>query len=273
MSYSRTTWIPEETPLSAENFNNIEDGVEEALNRLNGLETNTSLFEAIYPVGSIYMSTSSTNPAAYFGGTWVAWGAGRVPVGVNASDTNFNTVEKTGGEKNAIIPSHSHTFTGNQLPAHTHAFTGTAVGNHTHTGPSHTHTGPSHAHEINEHSHQAYGTEYFVTQTTDSQIKSISLREGTGSYSYPFATDAGNRSLNLRRSTVGVSLTTKLAGTGNTGAAGTGATGAAGAHTPAGTNRSVSAGTPAGTISTVGEAGANKNLQPYITCYMWKRTA
>lgn len=56
-----------------------------------------SLVDQIYPVGSIYMSTVNKNPNAYFGGTWVSWGSGRVPVGVNANDTNFNTVEKTGG--------------------------------------------------------------------------------------------------------------------------------------------------------------------------------
>lgn len=44
---------------------------------------------AIYPVGSIYMSVKNTNPSTYFGGTWVAWGTGRVPIGVNANDTNF----------------------------------------------------------------------------------------------------------------------------------------------------------------------------------------
>jgi len=59
--------------------------------------TNTLLYQ--YPIGSIYMSTSSTNPANSFGGTWIAWGSGRVPVGVNASDTDFSTVEKTGGSK------------------------------------------------------------------------------------------------------------------------------------------------------------------------------
>lgn len=31
----------------------------------------TNLFEAIYPVGSIYLSTSSTSPSTLIGGTWV----------------------------------------------------------------------------------------------------------------------------------------------------------------------------------------------------------
>lgn len=57
------------------------------------------LFLLMHPVGSIYMSTSSTSPQTTFGGTWVRWGNGRVPVGVDIEDTDFNTVEKTGGYK------------------------------------------------------------------------------------------------------------------------------------------------------------------------------
>ena len=44
------------------------------------------------------MSVNSTNPGSLFGGTWTAWGQGRVPVGVSTSGT-FNTVEKTGGSE------------------------------------------------------------------------------------------------------------------------------------------------------------------------------
>ena len=69
----------------------------------------------IYPVGSIYMSVNNVNPSTFFGGTWVAWGSGRVPVGVNASDSNFNTVEKTGGES-------THTLTTNEMPNHSHLY-------------------------------------------------------------------------------------------------------------------------------------------------------
>ena len=51
------------------------------------------------------MSINSTNPANFFGGTWVQWGSGRVPVCVNTSDSNFNSVEKAGGSS-----SHRHEF-------------------------------------------------------------------------------------------------------------------------------------------------------------------
>lgn len=56
-----------------------------------------ALRDMFYPVGSIKLTTVNTNPGTYIGGTWTAWGSGRVPVGVSTSDNNFSTVEKTGG--------------------------------------------------------------------------------------------------------------------------------------------------------------------------------
>lgn len=67
------------------------------------------------PVGAIYISTVSTNPSTILGyGTWVAFGAGRTLVGVDTGQTEFDTVEETGGSKThtldiSEIPSHSHT--------------------------------------------------------------------------------------------------------------------------------------------------------------------
>ena len=63
-----------------------------------------------YPVGSIYMNAAvATNPATLLGfGTWAAFGAGKVPVGIDAGDSDFNTVEGTGGSKDSIIPTHNH---------------------------------------------------------------------------------------------------------------------------------------------------------------------
>ena len=95
-----------------------------------------STLQAVYPVGSIYVSTTATNPATTFGfGTWTAFGAGRVLVGQDTGDSSFNTLEETGGSKNATLVSHNHTgTTGGQSANHVHAFTGTtdAQGNHQH---------------------------------------------------------------------------------------------------------------------------------------------
>lgn len=72
-----------------------------------------------YPVGAIYTSVVSTSPASLFGGTWAAFGAGRVLVGINSSDSDFNQSQETGGAKTVTLtaaqsglPSHSHTQRG-----------------------------------------------------------------------------------------------------------------------------------------------------------------
>ena len=60
--------------------------------------------DIIYPVGSIYMNVNNTNPKLLFGGEWTQL-KGKFLVGVDSSDTDFNTSEKTGGSKK-----HSHTY-------------------------------------------------------------------------------------------------------------------------------------------------------------------
>lgn len=65
-----------------------------------------------YDVGDIFLTTNSTNPSnKYAGTTWALWGSGKVPVGVDTNDSDFNTVEKTGGEK-------THILTTSELPNH-----------------------------------------------------------------------------------------------------------------------------------------------------------
>jgi len=67
-----------------------------------------------YPVGSIYINaTNATNPGTLLGfGTWVVFGAGRVPIGIDSGDTDFDAAEETGGAK-TVDASHDHAgFTG-----------------------------------------------------------------------------------------------------------------------------------------------------------------
>ena len=137
--------------------------------------------QRMYPIGSIYFSAVGTNPSELFGfGTWQAWGAGRVPVGVDASQTEFNAVEKTGGEK-------AHALTINEMPSHTHEISYRPIGD------------PS--------------DDPFALFKSDGGI--------TGTYNSP-GTELSQDALEA-----------KAAGGGQ----------------------------------------AHNNLQPYITCYMWKRTA
>lgn len=73
------------------------------------------IFNLIYPIGSIYFTVANKNPSTLFGGTWVEWGKGRVPVGIDTNDENFNLPEKNGGTK-------AHTLTVNEMPSHKHTF-------------------------------------------------------------------------------------------------------------------------------------------------------
>lgn len=155
-----------------------------------------------YPVGSIYLAVVSTNPATFFGGTWVTWGTGRVPVAIDTSQTEFNTVEKTGGEK-----THMQTLS-----------------------------------EVADHAH---------LQTTGYDNGTVYVSEGT-SYTASIVVNAyrSNASFNPR-----AAATTRIDKTWGRSARGV---------------QSDPSSTP--TVPNPPQT-ATPNLQPYITCYMWKRTA
>jgi hypothetical protein len=78
-----------------------------------------------FPVGSIYISVVSTDPSSLLGyGTWVAFATGRTLVGIDTGQSEFDSVEETGGAK-------THTLTVNEMPSHTHsvAFSSGSTGN------------------------------------------------------------------------------------------------------------------------------------------------
>ena len=218
-----------------EEIDAIESDLRRKINKnAQDIETNqNNLFDLIYPIGSIYMSVSSTNPGTLFGGTWVAWGAGKVPVGVHTTETEFATVEKTGGEK-------THKLVTSEIPAHNHTVTGTAhnhgLNNHTHSIPKlsgSTNSAGSHTHDVGA---IKSGTSGSTQQRVCSQSSATSefATSSAGTHSHTVTTNA---------STTGAS-------SGNTANA-----------------------TATGSISNTGGNGTHNNLQPYITCYMWKRTA
>ncbi len=97
-----------------------------------------------FPVGSVFISVVSTDPATLLGyGTWSAIAAGKVLVGLDSGDANFDTAEETGGAKTVAgagtiawpvgVPTtanesaHTHSVTSNVAvgdhAAHTHTFT------------------------------------------------------------------------------------------------------------------------------------------------------
>lgn len=108
-----------------------------ALKNLGGLasaDLKAQVLDLFYPVGSIHMTTATYNPGSRWGGTWAQTAKGRVLVGVNTGDADFNAAKKTGGSKTVA---HAHTvaiasggggtsgstvLTVAQLAAHEHVF-------------------------------------------------------------------------------------------------------------------------------------------------------
>lgn len=121
----------------------------------------SNLSLSIYPVGSIYINAGvTTNPATLLGfGTWSAFGSGRVLVGLNTSDSAFDTLQETGGSKDAIVVSHTHTATVTD-PGHTHTYIG-------HTGLF---SGGGNAITVMNDAAGTGGTESFTTNSTATGI-------------------------------------------------------------------------------------------------------
>lgn len=79
-----------------------------------------------FPVGGVYISIASTDPSSIWAGTtWGQFAKGRTLVGLDSSDSDFDTIGKTGGEK-------THPLTPDELPAHGHGMAHT----HSYTGPN-----------------------------------------------------------------------------------------------------------------------------------------
>lgn len=172
--------------------------------------TIATLMSALWPVGSIYMNVTGTNPGTELGfGTWSQIAEGQMLIGQKDSDADFDTAEETGGAKTA-------TLTTTELPAHTH--TGAA---HTHTGPSHTHTGTTgnqsanhnHTYQYNNTATGGYGLEQ-----VSGYVNRVQIDQPTGS--------TGNNSTSHNHS-----FTTGAGGTGNTGSGGDSATSSTGSGT------------------------------------------
>jgi len=125
-----------ETQQTQEVLHNLDNEVKKIYTNLNEVSnTLVSAANVFYPVGCVYTSVLPTSPADLFGvGIWTSIGAGKVLIGVDTGDTDFNTVEKTGGSKAGVIqhthagPYHAHNTAGVGLDAsqngpHTHAIT------------------------------------------------------------------------------------------------------------------------------------------------------
>jgi microcystin-dependent protein len=200
--------------------------------------------ETIYPVGSLYFNASNAaNPASLFGfGTWVEFGPGRAVVCYNAAEAEFNGAEKTGGVK-------AHTLSAAEMPYHTHVQDAHA---HSVYDPSHAHgvSDPGHNHAQSSHSHG-------ITGVIQSGVT------GVGRYEFD-AIGTGPDTLAFTQASI-PNANTNAATSGNVAAVSNVAIAAAG------TGVAIYAATP--TNQYAGGNVPHTNLQPFITCFVWKRTA
>lgn len=117
LAYDNSTseWINQtaaEAGLSATGHSHTESDISD-LDHL----TVSDVLSAIYPVGSLYTSTNSSLPSAINAlGTWTVFGTGRVMVNQDTGDTDFDTLEETGGHKE--LQQHNHGVTD---PGHNHS--------------------------------------------------------------------------------------------------------------------------------------------------------
>ncbi len=211
----------------------------------------TNFLNKIYPVGTIYTSTASTNPSSFLGGTWEAYGKGQTLVGIDSSQTEFNTVGKTGGAKSvSYTPSGSIGSTGltiSQIPSHSHSYdkVDSTTGSHTLTIA-----------EIPSHSHSfVHGGAALVINSNDNNL---GLETGTGLQwlvKNGWANGAPKALSYIGSSGGGGGHTHPISTTStSTGTAGKGTTSDGHTH------------------SFTGTATTINNLQPYVTVYMWRRT-
>lgn len=217
----------------------------------------------VYPVGSIYMSVLNTNPGTLFGGTWSAFGAGRMPIGVSA-DTRFDVAEETGG---------TDQITANMLPTHTHAIGGSSgsEGSHLHSIGGSSGSESAHGHHMDfdtgtvsaDHTH---GIDPMTVQ------KAPAGAGETGGASVSGGAASGRFMSSLKStgtSTGGISANHVHDVIGDTQA------GSAHSHTLPTNSGSPTAShlhsMPANTGNN--STTADKFLPPFIAVYMWKRTA
>ena len=197
-----------------------------------------------HPVGSIYLSVNSTSPAELFGGTWE-----RIKDRFLLSAGDSYSAGTTGGSADSVNVSHSHTFTGTAVTS------GENSVKHTHTIPALSgSTGTSGGWTI---INTALGSRTGKTANLSSGTTRIVSKSSGESYTVANNNQTVAKALNDTLQDPGHlhNVTTSASTTGQNSVN----------HT-----HSV---TPKGTISTNGESGVGKNMPPYLTVYVWKRTA
>ena len=229
--------------------------------QLEALKTSltTSILNKAYPVGSIYITTTTESPSSFLGGTWEKYGEGRVLMGVGtAEDAEGYSRTIAAGEGSGYWKirnvQHTHTFN------HTHSdtFSVASGGSHSHT-MNHTHgdnfsiaSAGAHTHQIGSDRDAAYG----------SYCDSVHSRSSGAQYVRGYTSSNGAHTHTLNGSVSTYSGSTSSGGSHS--------------HTLSGAvstyNGSTSSAGVAATSTSSGISSSNNyNLPPYIGVYVWRR--
>lgn len=93
--------IPDINKVTADDMNEIKRVV-------------NAILDEICPVGKTEIFYDNEDHSDYLGFTWERTSVGRSPVGIDPTQTEFNTIGKTGGAK-------THTLVNNEIPSHNHS--------------------------------------------------------------------------------------------------------------------------------------------------------
>ena len=221
-----------------------------------------SSIQALYPIGSIYMSTANVSPATFIGGTWEALDEGRVLIGAGTS----HPAGEEGGEE-------KHALTIDEMPSHNHSgslsgATAASGGSHSHSGSLSGSMGDAGTHSHERGTMDITGSFYNKKNCYDDSSASGAITRSRGNNFEWQGTNSQNQDYTVFNFKASNNWTGKTSSTGSHSHSLSGvkvSVSSAGSHTHS-VSGSVSIGSKGG-----GEA--HNVMQPYLSVYMWKRTA
>lgn len=114
VTLNENTGIDDINKVKASDMNSIKNVVNTNADELTDLSTLVnSLTNLFFPVNKIVIFNDNDDHSDYLGFTWKRIATGKTLVGIDSSDTDFDTIGKTGGEK-------EHTITIQEMPSHYH---------------------------------------------------------------------------------------------------------------------------------------------------------
>ena len=116
MSDIKISEMPEATELNNNDLLMVvQNGVNKKakIDKIGIAEVKSEILKLVFPIGSTYVTPDNTNPNSILGfGEWERL-KGKVCLGLDEEDADFDTIGKTGGEK-------EHTLTIEEMPSHNH---------------------------------------------------------------------------------------------------------------------------------------------------------